>query len=268
MVTEQQPVRVVVEMVDRRQQNDGGSEAAAVFAVMLILGLIIVYWYVVLGVIALALLSVAIRHGQAADTTTTKPTKPAKPAKPATIKAKEARAAAKPQSSAPRGSGVFDPWLNAVSVELADLGLVERSRRRLTDVGGNPVDTDITLGDERLELTVYLLKDATTVSHAILGLKASPTTRQALRKGTTMIGTAGRILYVAHGRGCIVDEFRLEDLVSVIRTIRPSPPPSAAMSQPTGDAMELLRRLADLHATAVLSDSEFQSKKADLLQRI
>ena len=261
MVTEQQPVRVVVEMVDRRQQNDGGSEVAAVFAVMLILGLIIVYWYVVLGVIALALLSVAIRHGQAADTTT-------KPAKPPTIKAKDARAAAKPQSSAPRGSGPFDPWLNAVSVELADLGLVERSRRRLTDVGGNPVDTDITLRDERLELTVYLLKDATTVSHAILGLKASPTTRQALRNGTTMIGTAGRILYVAQGRGCIVDEFRLEDLVSVIRTIRPSPPPSAAMSQPTGDAMELLRRLADLHATGVLSDAEFQSKKADLLQRI
>jgi hypothetical protein len=262
MVTEQQPVRVVVEMVDRRHQNDGGSEAAAVFAVMLILGLIIVYWYVVLGVIALALLSVAIRHGQAADTTTT--TKPAKPA----AKAKEARAAAKPQSSAPRGSGPFDPWLNAVSIELADLGLVERSRRRLTDVGGNPVDTDITLRDERLELTVYLLKDATTVSHAILGLKASPTTRQALRNGTTMIGTAGRILYVAHGRDCIVDEFRLEDLVSVIRTIRPSPPPSAATSQPTGDAMELLRRLADLHASGVLSDTEFQSKKRDLLQRI
>jgi hypothetical protein len=93
------------------------------------------------------------------------------------------------------------------------------------------------------------------------------------------------LLYVANGQGQAVDEFRLDEVMRTVDKIA-LPPPLQAPVPPNGtakkssaptlgsaperspDALEQLRKLGDLRNANVLTQSEFEAKKAKLLRRV
>ena len=101
--------------------------------------------------------------------------------------------------------------------------------------------------------------------------------RDAIAKGVTSVRTADRVLFVANGRGSVVDEFRLDEVVRVVGRMAVPPPlqpalaasrSAAATPPPDPDVLEQLRKLWDLRQTGVLTDAEFEAKKAELLGRL
>jgi hypothetical protein len=235
----QQPIRVVVE-------RKGGclSGCGTALAVMLLLGLTIQYWYVALG-IAVLVAAVMIAHAR--------------------------HRRAKPV----RRPGPRDPWLNEVAVALAELGLAEIARNTGTELGGVAIDGDIGLQADRFLVYITLFSDQRLARQAELGLRATPDVRAALAKGATAIRTSGRIVAVASGRGGVVDEFRLEEVVGVVdRLALPAGLAPASVGSAPGvpasdpDVLEQLRKLGDLRRQGVLTDAEFAAKKAELLERL
>jgi hypothetical protein len=122
---------------------------------------------------------------------------------------------------------------------------------------------------------VNLFSDQRLARQAELALRAKPEVRAAIANGRTAIRTEGRVVFVANGRGGAVDEFRLDEVVRVVGGIpvppalKPVPGSSApAARAPDPDALEQLRKLGDLRKAGVLTDAEFEAKKAELLGRI
>ena len=238
-MSQQQPIHVVVE-------KKGGclSGCGTALAVMLLLGLTIQYWYVALPIVAIVALA-AISNA----------------------KTQRKKAAHKP--------GPRDPWLNEVAVAPADLGLKEIARNTGAQLGGAPIDGDIGLEAEQFLVYVTLFSDQRLARQAELGLRAKPEVRDAIAKGVTAIRTADRVVFVANGRGSVVDEFRLDEIVRVVGRIAVPPPLMPASSAsvlgnplPSSDVLEQLRKLGDLRKAGVLTDAEFEAKKAELLGRL
>ena len=248
----QQPVRVVVE--HRRRRSGCGT----VFLVLLALGLAIKFWYVSVGLLALlVVLGVASNQQQKQ-------------------KALEA---------ARRRPGPRNPWLNEVAVALADLGLTETGRNSGRQLGGAPLEGDIGLTDERLEVYVNLFADGEIARQAEVGLRANPKTREAVKAGRSEIKRSGRIVYVANGKGSAVDDFRLDEVMRTVGKLaipsplhgpeawspapkKPQVKPPSKTSGPSPDALEQLRKLGELRDSGVLTQSEFEAKKAELLKRV
>ena len=142
-------------------------------------------------------------------------------------------------------------------------------------VSGAPLDADIGLQAERFLVYVNLFSDQRLVRQAELGLRAKPAVRAAIAGGRTAMITAGRVVFVASGRGGVVDEFRLDEVVRVVAGI-PVPAPlhlapadlRPADPGPSPDVLEQLRQLGELRKAGVLTDAEFDAKKAELLGRI
>ena len=115
------------------------------------------------------------------------------------------------------------------------------------------MDGDIGLQTERFLVYVNLFSDQRLARQAELGLRAKPDIRAAVANGRTAIRTAGRIVFVANGRGGVVDEFRLDEVVRVVGRIAVPPPlqPAPADSRraaaaPDPDVLEQLRKLGEL----------------------
>jgi hypothetical protein len=239
-MSQHEPIRVVVE-------KKGGclSGCGTALAVMLLLGLTIQYWYVALPIVAIIAVA-AISNA----------------------KTKRRKAAHKP--------GPRDPWLNEVAVALADLGLKEIARNTGAQLGGAPIEGDIGLQADRFLVYVTLFSDQRLARQADLGLRAKPEVRDAIAKGATAVRTADRAVFVANGRGSVVDEFRLDEVVRVVGRLAVPPPLQPALSAPRSavttppspDVLEQLRKLGDLRRAGVLTDSEFEAKKAELLGRL
>jgi Short C-terminal domain len=237
----QQPIRVVVE-------RKGGcmSGCGTALAAMLLLGLTIQYWYVALPIVAIVAVAAI-----------------------SSTKTQRKKAAHEP--------GPRDPWLNEVAVALADLGLKEIARNTGAQLGGAPIDGDIGLQADRFLVYVTLFSDQRLARQAELGLRAKPDVRDAIAKGATAVRTADRVVFVASGRGAVVDEFRLDEVVRVVGPLAVPPPlqvvPTASLSgaaspAPSADVLEQLRRLGELRTAGVLTDAEFEAKKAELLGRL
>jgi hypothetical protein len=258
-VAHQQPIRVVVEKKP--------SGCWGVFAVMMLIALAVEYWYVSLGILLLLVVIAAV----------------------AQCKQKQERDLAR--EKARHRPGPRDPWLNEVAVALADVGLVERARNTGAQVGGVPIDGDIGLDAERLSMFVTLFASDELARQGELAMRAMPEVRAAESNGHSAIKAQGRVLYTANGRGGIVDEFHFDELISVIDKIslppplprrsaaavasgregpssRGGPPNVALLGAAEPDALEQLRKLGDLRAAGVLTDAEFDGKKAELLRRI
>ena len=213
-MAQQEPIRVVVE-------KKGGclSGCGTALAVMLLLGLTIQYWYVALPIVvivALAAISNAKTHHR--------------------------KAAHQP--------GPRDPWLNEVVVALADLGLKEIARNTGAQLGGAPIDGDIGLQAVRFLVYVTLFSDQRLARQAELGLRAKPEVRDAIAKGATAVRVADRVVFVATGRGSVVDEFRLDEVVRVIGRMAVPPPLQAGSAAvrpgvppPDPDVLDQLRKL-------------------------
>jgi len=232
----QRSVRVVVE---KRPSGCGTW-----LAVMILLGLAIEYWYISLGVVAVVIAIALVR-------------------------------AARRRKIARHRRGPRDPWLNEVAVALADLGLKEIARNTSAELGGAPLDGDIGLQAERFLIYINLFSGQRLARQAELGLRAKPDVRAAVSDGRTAIRTADRVVFVADGRGGVVDEFRLDEVARVVGQLAVPPPPQPVRTSsnaggvaPDGDVLEQLRKLGELRKDGVLTDAEFEAKKAELLDRI
>jgi hypothetical protein len=62
---------------------------------------------------------------------------------------------------------------------------------------------------------------------------AKPDVRGAMSKGATALKTADRVVFVANGRGGVVDEFHLDEVVRLVGRLA-VPPPLAAAARPVG----------------------------------
>jgi hypothetical protein len=245
-----QPIRVQVE-------KKGGcfSGCGTALGVLLLIGLAVKYWYVALSILVLiAVIALVVN--------------------------------ARRREQARRKPGPRDPWLNEVSVALADLGLTEKARNTGAQLGGAPLEGDIGLEAHGFSVFVNLFATNELARQAEIGLRAKPSTREALVSGKTAIRTVDRVLYVANGRGGPVDDFRLDEVVRMVSPIavppaRPpvgsAPAPSAAphpgsgaapLAAPSPDALAQLRDLGELRRNGVLTEAEFEAKKAELLRRI
>jgi hypothetical protein len=249
-VPQQQPISVVVE-------KKGGcfSGCGTTLVVMVLLGLTIQYWYIALGIVAIAV-AAAIAH------------------------------TSKERDKARHRAGPRDPWLNEVAVALADLGLQEVARNTGAQLGGEPIDGDIGLEAERLKVYVTLFSDQRHAHQAELGLRAKPDVRDAVSNGATAIKTVDRIVYIANGRGRVVDEFRFDEVVRIVGRLAVPPALATASTGPTAptspgrpdseqaavsadpDVLEQLRKLGQLRSAGVLTEAEFDAKKAELLGRL
>jgi hypothetical protein len=255
-MAQRQPIHVVVE-------KKGGclSGCGTAFAVLLLIALAVKYWYVVVGILVLAAAVGAVQYSRHRE---------------------QAR---KEREQARRKPGPRDPWLNEVSVELAEFGYTEDARNTGHQLGGVPLEGDIGLQAERFFVYVNLFARAELARQAELALRANPDVRRSIADGKTALRAVDRVLYVANGRGGVVDELKLDDVVHLVHSISPPPPlrlgPTAAVPAPTvtsgpvsyefgpsPDALRQLRELGDLRAAGVLTDAEFEAKKTELLRRI
>jgi hypothetical protein len=202
-----------------------------------------------------------------------------------------------------RQPGPCDPWLNEVVVAVAELDFEERERN-FTDVYfGIPLEGYVELRKQRLTVDVVLFANQVQARNAEMAMRAEPTIRNEIGREMAAIHNGGRVLIVARTKMGAVDEYDFGEIVRLVGEI-PLPPPLSAtrsityraatagrgMADATGtrtgtamlppparlpapvardqDAIDQLERLARLRASGVLTDEEFQAKKAELLQRI
>jgi hypothetical protein len=218
-------------------QKKGGclSGCGTAFGVLLLIGFAIKYWYVSVAILLiLVVVGVASRSQQ------------------------------KQQSL--KRAGPHDSWLNEVAVALAEFGLTEFARNTGAHLGGVPMMADVGLQTDRFSVYVNLFASDELARQAEIGLRAQPNIRAAVGNGRTALRASGRVLYVATGRGGVVDELRLQEVVHIVRGL--APPASSPGPQLSSDALEQLRRLSELHRTGALTDAEFEAKKAELLRRV
>jgi hypothetical protein len=263
-----------------KKQRGNGVGCGFVLLVFVLIGLIAAYWYVALPLLVVVLV-VGLVH-----------------------RARQRRIS---EERARHRPGPRDPWLNEVAVALADFELTEFARNTGTQLAGVPIEGDIRLDAPRFSVVVTLLETAELAHQAEIGLRAKPEVRAAVADGKSVIRTEGRVLYTANGRGRVVDEARLNEVVQIVDGIPvgpprvppdafgphpslppappawPPPPPShpdlVKTSSPAGvpapgtfrgtaDVLDQIKRLAELRDTGVLTDEEFDAKKAELLRRL
>jgi hypothetical protein len=198
--------------------------------------------------------------------------------------------------------GPRDPWLDEVVVSLAEFGFSEYGRNTGSQVAGVPIEGDVRLDAPRFSVVVTLCATPELARQAELALRAKPEVRSAMEAGKLLVRSEGRILYTANGRGGVVDESRLDEVAQIVggisigpprpevptpkvgpgsspaRTVAPKPlarpqaqPVSVASSQglrQTEDVLAQIQRLAALRDSGILTELEFQEKKAELLRRL
>jgi hypothetical protein len=196
--------------------------------------------------------------------------------------------------------GPCDPWLNEVVVAVSDLDFTE-SERNVTDVYfGVPVDGYVELRKQRVTVDVVLFGSQIQTRHAEMAMRTQSTIRSELGRDMAALHNGGRVLIVARTKIGAIDEYDFGEIVRLVSEI-PLPPPivtgralayrsstsviaagtgprtvTTTLSRPAPrsapvreqDAIDQLERLGRLRASGVLTDEEFQSKKAELLQRI
>lgn len=180
-------------------------------------------------------------------------------------------------------SGPSDLWLNEVVVALAEFGLTEKARNTGFKLGGVPLQGDVGLvmsdvvqGDiglvmSEVEVWVNLFATEDMARQAATSLVAAPKNREALSKGVSKVQAVGRVCYVATGRESAVVACRLEEVSVEVGKIGLPPPAEGDASHGVrlpDDPLDMLRKLAELRDAGVVSEAEFEVKKAKLLGRI
>jgi Short C-terminal domain len=197
--------------------------------------------------------------------------------------------------------GPRDPWLNEVVVAVADLDFSERERNYTDVYFGIPIEGYVELHKQRLTVDVVLFANQILARNAEMAMRAESTIRSELGREMAALHNGGRVLIVARTKMGSVDEYDFAEIVRLVgeiplppplllahpvtyrtpstvmgagagpRTTTARPPRPALPSAPVArdqDAIDQLERLGRLRATGVLTEAEFQAKKAELLQRI
>jgi Short C-terminal domain len=196
-----------------------------------------------------------------------------------------------------RQPGPRDPWLNEVVVAVADLDFEEQERNYTDVYFGVPLEGYVELRRQRLTVDVVLFANQVQTRNAEMAMRAEPTIRGEIGREMAAIHNGGRVLIVARTKMGVVDEYDFGEIVRLVGEIPLPPPlsltyrvapggrrtvevagsrtPTAMLPRPTPppvardqDAIDQLARLGRLRASGVLTDEEFQAKKAELLQRI
>ena len=178
-------------------QQKSGFGCLGIIAVLVILGLTIEYWYVAVPLVVLSVAgAVAYRSNQQK----------------------------KQQEIARHRPGPRDPWLNEIAVALAEFGFIEYARNTGGQVAGVPIEGDIRLDADRFSVIITLFATAELARQAEIGLRAKPEVRAAIANGKTIVSAEDLVLYVANGRGGLVDDHRLNEVVQLIGGIPVGPP--------------------------------------------
>ena len=253
-MAQQQPIRVVVE-------RKGGcfSGCGTALALLFLIAIAIKFWYVSVGLIVLAVVVGLIANSQQKQ------------------KAKEA---------ARQRPGPRDPWLNEIAVALGELGLTEVARNTGSQLGGAPMEGDIGLQEDKLLVYVNLFANQELARQAAIGLRAQANIRNAVANGQTTLTPLGPLLLVANGRRVVVDEYRMNEVEHAVAAVplppalkRPPVPPPVSSTAPSAsisdaeslagsDPLDQIRKLAELRDAGVLTEAEFEAKKAELLRRV
>lgn len=201
----------------------------------------------------------------------------------ATKEAAELRASAEEkQGLLPEGREVAQ-YLTSASHVFEPLGWHETRRMTGSQLGGVPVIGDIEMVDDRNNrLWVTILSDASSAEMCKQNLLGTRDFARAVRSGITRMATSDAILLVAKGQGIgrMADE-TFDELLRAIEAV-PIPelhenpvgaepmPPAETAGQVEGkdDVLDAISKLAALHEAGVLTDEEFNNKKAELLARI
>jgi hypothetical protein len=249
------------------QRPKSGGGCLSIFLVLVLIGLAIQYWYV-----ALPLTLVLIVVGLVAGSRKRKA---------------QLEAARRQEELARHRPGPRDPWLNEIAVALSDFEFTEYARNTGTQVAGVPIEGDIQLLAPHFAVIVTLVASPELAHQAEIGLRANPEVRTAIRDGYSIVRAVDRVLYVANGRGGVADEAQLNEVAQIVGTIPVGPPrlpgtsgapptrlvpssrsqPTAAAPVASADVLDQLKRLGELRQAGVLTDAEFEAKKAELLRR-
>jgi hypothetical protein len=197
----------------------------------------------------------------------------------------------------------YDQWLNELAGEFDDRGFAVTGRNLDQTCFGIPVEAQLRVRQEPnfvFYVTLFASADLARSAHEA---RRDRKARRAISGGYTVIDVEDRVLFVANGKGARVDLSRFASAVSAVVDAGPaepsaapleaeesptpiathnsepssaasaqsSEPPSEAVSEsgeaPT-DPIEQLRRLAELRDAGVITESEFDAKKTELLSRI
>jgi hypothetical protein len=226
-----------------QQSQKGHSGCGTLIGVAIVLGLAIEFWYVSLGLIALAMLAWGIH-------------------------AHRARVRKRHRT------GPKDPWINEVAVALLDLGLHEHARNTGNRLGGAVLEADVCLRGRGGEFWIHRFAAARQAHEAEMGLRARADFRQTLTSGRRALQTHGRLLGVTRVRRGVADEILLDEVMRVAGRIALeaglAPRPLALPISPTlpSDALSALDGLAALRDAGVVTEEEFARKKPELLDRL
>lgn len=255
------------------RSRKSGAGWGFVVAVVILLGLIVEYWYVAVPLLAIVVTIGLVHHSKQTRTR---------------------------EEKARHRSGPRDPWLNEIAVALADFEFTEFARNTGTQLAGVPIEGDIRLDAPRFSVVITLLGTAELAHQAEMALRAKPDVRTAILDGKTVVRCDGRVLYTANGRGNVVDEARLNEVAQIVDGVpiglpqvpptvgasplvqappvpQPAVPPrqaprapraAPAVPQPSADALDQIKRLAELRGAGALTEAEFEAKKTELLRRL
>lgn len=230
------------------QKNEGClSGCGTLLAVLFVLGLLVTYWYVAIPV-AVVLGGVGLWYWNER----------------------------KNQLPAPQ-PGEADPWLNRIALRLSSQGYAEQTRNTGPALEGIPLQGDLVLEGNGLQMFVNVFADDYAAGHAASKLRAKPEVQQAMTVGQSAVLSEGRTVLVAKPLGGPIDPTRIESVISMVANVSPKdaseirspelPPPSPEL--PTqADALEQLQRLGDLRDKNIITEDEFNAKKAELLKRL
>lgn len=169
-----------------------------------------------------------------------------------------------------RPSEAVDAWFEELTPVAAAFGVEETARMTGDQIGGVRFLGDIAFTANEFEVWVNLFPDSDRARRAEEGLLSRPKMKAAIDQGGTVIQRVDHVVFVGTGRGTALDQDRFKAFAERVSEVSPpgvSAPP-AQQADGSTDVLEQLRKLGELRDSGVLTDEEFQAKKAELLKRI
>jgi hypothetical protein len=182
-------------------------------------------------------------------------------------------------------TGIVDPWIDQVRDKVATLGFTEQTRNTGALLGGVPLLGDGAFVSGSTQVWANLFSTSQQAEAAAITLRDQQNFREGMANGHAQIQVQGRVLYTAFGQG---QPLASDSLHSFIAAAQSAPPASTELPQTALHAAEgststvepasvsgsstpitqQLRELGELRERGVVTEAEFQAKKAELLKRM